>query len=318
MPTRTRPSKPGPEALPLRSIVPNGVEPERHQHCAPKTHSIHRFVRPAEIVKKNLMLNTLTDMIRRSTWLARKVYLYSSSYLHTRNTDVVLAVFPKTGSTWVRYFLFNLLNRVECLGGESGLDLMNEVMPEFGHRSMTTKWPYVTCPRLIKTHNPYNALLSGHPAVLLIRDPRDVVVSYYHYAISSRDIGYSGNIKDFIYDRHLGLASFFKQYESWKSRAALTLKYEELRQVPRREFGRLVDYLKIPATESQIVAALEASELAQMRRAQTESSAFSSKLQNGFVFARSGQTQQWRGLFDDEDIRYWNELKTKHAFFLYP
>lgn len=250
-------------------------------------------------------------------WALKKVYLYVRSYSIMKPDDVVLALFPKTGSTWVRFFLYNLLTQIERDGRIVSIDEMNEEMPEFGHKTMFREWPFDSCPRIIKSHRPRNWFLSGKSTVLVVRDPRDVVVSFYHYANAKKELSYSGGIKEVLHHPEMGIEYFFHQYNSWRAQAGLVLRYEDLRGDGFNQFKKLVDYLKIPATDEQIKLALERSELKAMRVAQEQSVEFKKKFSDGFVFARSGQSAQWEELFDAEDVGYWEKLKAENEFTLY-
>lgn len=265
----------------------------------------------------SLLCAMIKKMLSNPGWLVRKLYLYFRSYLSLNKNDVVLALFPKTGSTWARYFLYNLLTIKERNGVIVTIDEMNEEMPEFGHSSLFKKWPFKSCSRVIKTHRPKSRLLSGHPTVLVVRDPRDVVVSFYHYANAKKELGYSGSIKEVLHHPEMGLEYFFHQYKSWRSQAGLILRYEDLRNDSFDQFKKLVSYLKIPASDEQIQLALERSDLNAMRVAQEKSVEFKKKFSEGFVFARSGQSAQWKELFDAEDVAFWEKLKAENEFTLY-
>ena len=172
-------------------------------------------------------------------------------------------------------------------------------------------------PTCIKSHRPKNRLLNGLNTVLVVRDPRDVVVSFYHYANVKKELGYSGSVKEVLHHPEMGLEYFFHQYNSWRAQAGLVLRYEDLRSDSHNEFKKLVYYLKIPASEEQIQLAIGRSDIKAMRKAQEKSSEFKKKFSEGFVFTRSGQSAQWKELFDAEDVAYWEKLKAENEFTLY-
>lgn len=262
-------------------------------------------------------MRSLFTFSSRIFWVLSKTYLHGRSCLNMNKNDVVLALFPKTGSTWVRYFLYNLLCLEEKGDAEVSIDEMNEVMPEYAHPTLFKKWPFNSSPRIIKTHRSRNRLLSNRPTVLVVRDPRDVAVSFYHYAQASKNIGFDGSLKEFIRHPTRGLESFFSQFNSWRDQAELVLRYEDLKEDPVLHFTKLVNYLEIPASREHIELAVERSSMDRMREAQENSSAFKDKFSEGFVFARSGASRQWEGLFDAEDIQYWESLKVANNFDLY-
>lgn len=249
-------------------------------------------------------------------WWGRKAALYSRSYLSLRKEDMVLALYPKTGSTWIRFFYYNLLSIHEKGQTDTAIDEMNRMMPEFGHSSMFSPWPFASR-RLVKTHRPRNLLMTGRPVVLVVRDPRDIVVSYYHYLVNKKEIDFSGTVNDVLRDRQYGLPAFFRHYNSWRSSAGLVLRYEDLRENPEDGFTQLAEFVGVQASEAEIRSAIEASIFEKMRQAQAESDAFRNKFEKGFVFARSGASAQWRELFEEEDLEYWNQMKKENHFELY-
>jgi hypothetical protein len=176
----------------------------------------------------------IKKIILKSKWYVQKAYLYVQSYRSLESTDIVLALFPKTGSTWVRFFLYNLLTQIERDGRKVTIDEMNDEMPEFGHPSLFKAWPFKSCPRVIKSHRPKNKLLTGFRTVLIVRDPRDVAVSFYHYANAKKEFGFSGTIKEVLHHPEWGVGYFFHQYNSWRDQAELVLRYEDLRKNNQR------------------------------------------------------------------------------------
>ncbi|MDA7493404.1 sulfotransferase domain-containing protein [Akkermansiaceae bacterium] len=250
-------------------------------------------------------------------WVLKKAYLYGRSYCSMGPDDVVLALFPKTGSTWIRFFLYNLLTITERGNKLVTIDEMNAEMPEFANPNLFRSWTFNSCPRVIKTHRPRNVFLKGRPTVLVVRDPRDVVVSFYHYANAKKELSFRGSVKEALHHPEMGLGYFFNQYNSWRNQADLVLRYEDLRNDGLVTFRKLVDYLKIPATDEHIELALERSNLSAMRQAQEKSVEFKKKFSDGFVFARSGASEQWKELFDEDDIAYWEQLRSENQFNLY-
>lgn len=251
-------------------------------------------------------------------WLLRKITLWSRSYFSYNESDIILALFPKTGSTWIRFFIYNLLSLREDLDARPTLDQMNAIMPEFGNKNMfSTKWPFKDVSRLVKTHRPYNVLLKNNQVVLVIRDPRDIVVSYFHYAVNKKEINFTGTIKDIIYHPEMGLNAFFKHYNSWRNKAGLVLQYEKLKENPFHEFSKLVDFCNLKVTDEIVQLAISLSDLKHMREAQKNSNKFKEKFKDEFVFARSGASSQWVGLFDVDDIAYWEKLKGANDLAIY-
>lgn len=247
------------------------------------------------------------------SWLANKIYLVSRSAISMGPNDQILAGFPKTGTTWVRYFLYSLLQqRVNVKGGS--IDAMNRAMPEFAHDSLFRDWAFTECNRIIKTHWRSNRLFRGKKAVLIIRDPRDVAVSYYHYATASKSIPFEGTIGDVIRSRAMGIESFMKHYRSWENDVDLIVKYEDLKSNPEEHFALISDCFGIRREPYEIDMAVTESRLDSMKVAQDRSEELKKEFSGEFKFVRKGGASQWNGLFTTDDIDLYQSLIEKYNF----
>ena len=260
----------------------------------------------------------LKKALTNPSWVVSKAWLWGLSALWLRHDDVVLAFYPKTGSTWVRIFLYHLLN------GNAGktnfnFDDVNSVMPEFANSTFFKRWPFPGVPRLIKTHRRYNPMLARNRIVLFTREPRDTMVSFLHYANAKKEFGFSGGLAELIAHPEMGLDAYFHFYQSWLPQAGLVLRYEDLLAEPAATFRMLIDFIGINASEDDIERALEASSIKRTREAQTRSSTvFRDKFSEQFVFARSGQIGEGKEVFDAELEEKFVAKREAHDFRLYP
>lgn len=261
----------------------------------------------------------LNKIAKNPLWALEKSWLWGRSIAGLRRDDMVFAFYPKTGSTWVRIFLYNLLTQKEGLAsGSLSFDAVDQTMPEFANPSFFVPWPFRSTPRIIKTHRPYLPFWNGRKTVLFTREPRDTMVSFLHYANAKREYGFSGNLDDLLRHPEMGLDSYMRFYTSWLPKTGLVLAYEDLRQDPGQTFRRLVDFAGIPATDAEIAQALEASSLEKTRKAQEQSSErFRTKFAEGFVFARKGSVGEGRSLFDEAQEAYYQDRRSHWGFTLY-
>ena len=112
---------------------------------------------------------------------SRKSVSHLFGIVGIRNNDVLLASFPRSGNTWMRFLLCNLISLCEWDGKRVDFPLLNKTMPEFGVNNLLDEWSHATIPRVIKTHKSFLPIFRNKRSVGIIRDPRDVMVSYYHY-----------------------------------------------------------------------------------------------------------------------------------------
>ena len=253
--------------------------------------------------------------LTRPSYVLEKLALYGRSRFVMDRDDILMAFYPKTGSTWVRFFLYNMLSGSTS---DATFDEVNAAMPEYGNPSMFTPWAFAPHPRLVKTHLAHSPFLfAPHPTMLTVRDPRDIVVSLYHYATAKRTLDFEGTLDDLIYDEEMGLEAFFKHYASWKPRAGLVVRYEDLKAKPIEAFGAICDFCSIEADAASIQAALDKSSLQRMRDAQKASTTSFQNHDPDFVFARKGTAGQWQEHFDARALAYYRELCDTYGFRLY-
>src|SRR6478609_9386530 len=87
--------------------------------------------------------------------------------------DVFVGAYPRSGSTWLRFLLLEVLS-----GQCAEFDSVNTLLPSVGeHRGSPALLPGGG--RLIKTHENYRP--EYRKAVYLVRDARDVLLSEYAY-----------------------------------------------------------------------------------------------------------------------------------------
>src|SRR5215469_5727904 len=117
--------------------------------------------------------------------------------------DVFVASYPRSGSTWLRFLLVDLLT-----GETAGFDRVNYLIPDVGrHRGVPGVLP--TGGRIIKTHEVYRS--AYQKAVYIVRDVRDVVLSEFDYENARQRIS-----EDFSTFLMLSLKSNVNGYGCWQ------------------------------------------------------------------------------------------------------
>src|SRR6266536_2973223 len=95
--------------------------------------------------------------------------------------DVFLVSYPRSGNTWTRFLLGNLIEQNEPV---TFLNVESRI-PEiyFNQDRVLRQLPR---PRMLKSHECFQP---HYPRVLyLVRDPRDVAISFYHHNVKARNI----------------------------------------------------------------------------------------------------------------------------------
>lgn len=254
--------------------------------------------------------------MRKFSWILQRGILWSTSLINLSSTDRFLVSFPKAGSTWVRYFLCEILCQ-RCNVENSSMDMTNHLMPEFAHKSLFSPWEFDECARIIKTHQKYNLFFRNKTTALIVRDPRDITVSFYHYATGSKEYNYNGTVSEMLRHPSMGLEAFLAHYKSWSERAKLILKYEDVKNAPFEHFSMLLDFYGIQRSEDEIHTAIARSDFSAMKKAQANSNSLKAEFKEGHQFVRSGKSAQWKELFSSQDVEYYEKLRKQYDFDLY-
>lgn len=184
--------------------------------------------------------------------------------------DVYLVSYPKSGNTWVRFLLANLLHP-ETPTTFKNIDMRVPEIYNYSDRELRA-FPR---PRLVKSHEPFDF---RYPKVIyVVRDPRDVAISKYHWIRKWRGIPDGYPIEDFVtrwiaaeFDRYLRAGSWADNVLSWLAMRAglanfLLVRYEDLVTSGRNELRRVASFLGIENTQETLSRAIELSSADHMR-----------------------------------------------------
>lgn len=187
-----------------------------------------------------------------------------------------LASYPKSGNTWLRFLLANIL-----AGGppSSSLDVSRLVCDI--HRPEIPFEPLDPDRLFIKTHH---ARTPRHPriaetarAVHVVRHPRDVLLSALNYR---RMEGVIDHLTDAQYAEtfianagdplwaQLGYGSWTQHAASWSQTTefpVLTIRYEDLKAEPEATLRTVLDFVGLDATDDDITRAVKQSSFDNLR-----------------------------------------------------
>ena len=239
-----------------------------------------------------------------------------SWHLGLKPQDIFQASYPRSGSTWLRFMLFEVLR-----GEEAGFGNIDKCIPEIdAHRGVPPILPGGG--RLIKTHEQYRKDYTR--AVFLVRDLRDVVLSNYARAVGVglAPLVSNGDLDSFLLSFLKGTAlqqgSWQEHTRSWlesplaKNGNLMVVRYEDLRKSPEQVIGQLLEFLGVTPDFQVIRKAIEDNSLQQMRakedraaKAGEHSPLLASHKNNGEDgrFVRKGAVGGWRSKLTDAQIK---------------
>ena len=177
--------------------------------------------------------------------------------------DVFVLSFPRSGNTWVRFMLTHLL-----LGRRPEFDEVFSRIPPVGwHRHAPAALPGGG--RLIKSHErPAWPYAGGYrKAVYLVRDGRDVSVSYYNWYLRSGLYGggFEGFLRLFLAGRLDGFGAWHDHVRAWlasalaRADALLVIRYEDVLARPTEELARIAGFVGLEVSRGQVEAAVSES-----------------------------------------------------------
>ena len=214
--------------------------------------------------------------------------------------DVFLVSYPKSGNTWVRFLIANLVHQdqpVTFLNIESCLPSIY-ILPD-------RKLRKVSRPRILKSHE---CFVPRYPSVIYIaRDPRDVAVSYYYYNLKKRllpqDCTLEQYIPLFIADElDMRSGPWGDHVMSWMSMRRdhprfLLLRYEDMIVDTEAELARVAEFLALRTTPLRIRRAVELGSAKNMRSLEEKQSGqwvFTKGMRKDIPFVRAATAGGWR------------------------
>lgn len=241
--------------------------------------------------------------------IVEQIIRYSEGVLGLKSNDIILVSFPKSGNTWVRFFLCNLISIAEWNGRVVDFCAVDSTMPAFGIHNLLKSWHHSIIPRFVKTHRRHSPIFNGKRSILVVRDPRDTMVSYFRFETARKRPRFIGDFSAFIRHKKFGLPAWLSHFNSWLSKADIVISYEKLRNDDVREFGRMLDGVGVHISNELIKEAAVRAKFEQVREIEQKYGLSKPNLfKADYNFVRQGKTGNWRDYFSEENIVYYKTL----------
>ena len=208
--------------------------------------------------------------------------------------DVFLVSYPKSGNTWIRFLIANALKFHFQIDREVNFFTIRDIIPgiKSKNRNFSSSGPFgvPSIPRIIKSHASYNPYYDR--VILIVRDPRDVVISYFSYLKNyTESIPKETDISSFIRDERLGVNAWTKHTVSWLSKENNSNQiiklflYEDFLKNTKGSLADLMDLIGIEVDDSVLEQAVSFSSKEYMRNSEIKhnSKKLSNNCENYFV-----------------------------------
>lgn len=217
-------------------------------------------------------------------------------HLGVQSSDVFVASYPRSGSTWLRFLLFEALTRQDA-----GFDDVNRIIPDVGmHQGASRLLP--NGGRLIKTHESYRPEYKR--ALYLVRDVRDVVLSEHAYqkAHGWIDCGLDEYIRLFLAGRVNGYGAWQEHVRGWlespltSSGDLLLVRFQELRKDTLPQLQRIMDFLGVKVDSETLANAIRNNNVQRMRAKEEKTPQIDARRMGDEEkrFVRKGAVGGWR------------------------
>ncbi|XP_044165976.1 sulfotransferase 1C2-like isoform X4 [Acropora millepora] len=245
------------------------------------------------------------------------------SRFETREDDVFIVTYPKSGTTWVQEIVWQIYHN-----GKVSRKNIEERYAQFEKSQLFPRpgdEPAVALssrpsPRFMKCHFPYHLLpMSQNEAnrskyIYVARNPKDVAVSYFHFVRTfGPDSDFNGTFENFANFFVNGKGSYGLWSDHvlpwWKRRNdphILFLKYEDLKKDLYVNVRRVSEFLNKSLSEDVIAKIAHQCTFGEMKK---NSDNFSVKdIDSKPLLLRKGEIGDWRNYFSAELSKKFDEI----------
>lgn len=244
-----------------------------------------------------------------------------------------IASYPKSGNTWVRSFLssyiygngksfeFSDLNKIRAFPSDPEINFLKKKYGNYNFINMAQHWDYFQKDIIkknkftfLKTHNAlvsikensFTSLENSLGLIYIVRDPRDVIISYSsHLNISLDETANHLTNANLIektselFDRSL-ITNWSNHYNSWKNFPIkkIIIKYEDLLEKPEFTFLKILEYLngiiELKINKKLIQDTVENVKFDKLKKLELDKGFFENKSPNkNHLFFKEGKRKQW-------------------------
>lgn len=241
--------------------------------------------------------------------------------LESHSDDILISAYPKSGTHWVSEIVEEIVSGKAEYSKKSKGGLFLEAQP----LEELAKMP---SPRNLNSHLPFRMLPRKHfelkaRTIHVIRNPKDVAVSYYHHAQKDPCCGaitltwaeyYETYIDNVIYGTWF---SYEKEWEKAKKDnpniSVLTLYYEDLKRDTAKGVKQISEYLGYKHSDQLIKDIAENVDFQNQSKKKYDMTQHFSIDKKPFVY-RKGQIGDWKNFFtvaqnEKFDALYEKEMK---------
>ncbi|XP_058477602.1 sulfotransferase 2B1-like [Solea solea] len=241
-----------------------------------------------------------------------------------RKDDVIIATYPKSGTTWMQEIIPLILSEGDPASVET---LMSWNRVPWLEMVYTAKLDVEQrpSPRIFSTHFQYSMMQPGFfevkPKVIYVmRNPKDVFTSYFHFSKASSFLVNPGPQSEFLktfMDGKVSHGSWFEHVKGWLNaedkKHIMYISYEELKTDLKNAVARIAQFLEKPLDAEVIEKIAERCLFQNMKQNKMSNhSTVSSKVldQAKSEFLRKGIVGDWKNQLTVPEAEYFDAVYT--------
>jgi hypothetical protein len=226
---------------------------------------------------------------------------------NVRDEDIFIVAYPKSGTAWMRQIVHLLVSNAEqgektlaesvpLLEKKVGMGQIKSLEKTKGQRCFMSHLPYSLMPGINKSRAKY---------IYMLRNPKDVAVSFYHFMSNREPISYTGDWNaffDLFVSGRVLYGLWFSHVTEWwkaaqKAENILIVTYEDMHKDLDPVIARISAFLNIPASQEMLNSIAIQSTFTSMQtnsKTNWQSSDFPDK------HLRKGKVGDWKNHFTPE------------------
>ena len=222
--------------------------------------------------------------------------------------DTFLVSYPRSGNTWTRFLVCNLMNPDNPVNFAELESRIPEIY--FVTDGRLRAFPR---PRVIKSHECFDPRYKR--IIYIVRDPRDVFISYYEYQLKRRVISDDCSLEEFLpsfmeSEIEPKTGSWRDHVVSWTAARGgqkdfLLLRYEDMIADTQKESTKIASFLGLNSSAERIARAVALSSADRMRRLEKEQSGqwkATRKTRQDKPFVRTAAAGGWKSRLPEQCV----------------
>ena len=176
---------------------------------------------------------------------------FCTDLVYSRNDSNIIVSYPKSGRTWQRAAVGFYIAKAYGLDPRECMDTRRMTqaagLPATSYSHNGANFLYATDPDHFLNAN--ELLWHGRNALLLVRDPRAILVSGFHH-MTSRSRKFTGTLSEFVRGPHTGIEKILIAYNRWhklskKTHRFAVQSYEGMHANPRSSLLDVLEFIGV-------------------------------------------------------------------------